>query len=524
MGKTAILAVRIISDAKDASAGFDQATSRLDRFQSGVATAAKVAAGLTAAMATVGAMCINAASDAQQAAGAVESVFGPAAAEVEKFAGAAAQSVGLASSQYNNLAAVLGAQLKNLGIAQDQIAGTTNNLITLGADLAATFGGTTAEAVQALSGVFRGEFDPIERYGVSIKQSDINARLAAQGMTGLTGEALKQAQAQAALAMITEQTAGAQGQFARESNTLAGQQQRMNAELENAKAQLGQALLPMFAKLAQILASVAEFVGRNAQAFTIIAVVVGSAAAILTVLNAALSAYKIISGVITAVNGIQAASWFATAAAEMAALWPLALIVLAIAAVIAIVVLVIKNLDTLRNWWDIAFEAGRTAVGWVWDKLQALGNFIAGVFNAAVRTVGDVFSSAMGIARAAVGALLAPINAVISAVRSLIGWISKIRFPSIPNLNPFKAALPQQMSVPQLPGAAPLVHGPSLAALTVGGGVRVPAPQITNISITVNGALDPVQTGKQIADAVQSSTRSRGLTNAVRLSTDRRVI
>jgi hypothetical protein len=94
----------------------------------------------------------------------------------------------------------------------------------MGADMAATFGGPASDAVSALSSVLKGEFDPIERYGVSLKQSDINARLAAQGQANLTGEALKQAQAQAALDLVTQQTSATQGMFASESDTAAGAQ------------------------------------------------------------------------------------------------------------------------------------------------------------------------------------------------------------------------------------------------------------------------------------------------------------
>src|SRR5699024_4545988 len=96
----------------------------------------------------------------------------------------ASTAVGLSSRAYQESAAVLGAQLQNLGFAGDQLVGTTDGLIALGADLAATFGGTTQEAVNALSAAFRGERDPIERYGVSIKQTQVNAWLAANGMSG----------------------------------------------------------------------------------------------------------------------------------------------------------------------------------------------------------------------------------------------------------------------------------------------------------------------------------------------------
>jgi hypothetical protein len=189
---------------------------------------------------------VDLASDLEQSTGAVRSVFKEQSSIVEGFADGAAKNVGLAKTSYQTFATVVGAQLKNLGIPFDQIAGQTDDLIGLGADLSAQFGGSTSDAVNALSSLLRGERDPVERYGVGIKQSDINARLAAKGLGDLTGEAKKQAEIQATLAILYEQTTDAQGTFAREGDTLAGQQQRLQAVLTDTQTAFGEALLPAF--------------------------------------------------------------------------------------------------------------------------------------------------------------------------------------------------------------------------------------------------------------------------------------
>jgi hypothetical protein len=106
---------------------------------------------------------------------------------VKGWAEGAAQSVGLAKAQYGQLAAGLGAQLKNMGLSGDQALSGTQGLIGLGADLSAAFGGTAAEAVEALGSALRGEADPAEKYGLSLNQAKVNAKLAEKGLTGLTG-------------------------------------------------------------------------------------------------------------------------------------------------------------------------------------------------------------------------------------------------------------------------------------------------------------------------------------------------
>lgn len=536
MARTAILAIRIVSDARNAAQGFDQAARGMDRFASGVRAAAGVATVAAGAMVAIGAAAVKSASEAQQAAGAVQSVFGRSASAVQGLADKAASTVGLAASQYNQLAAVLGAQLKNLGVAQDELAGKSDSLIRLGADLAATFGGTTADAVAALGSAFRGEFDPIERYGISIRKSDVNARLAAQGLDKLTGDALKNAEAQAIMAMMTEQSASAQGQFGREADTAAGQQQRLAAEFENAKASIGEGLLPVLTKVAEKFAGMAGWIKDNTTAFSVIAGVVGGLAAALIGLNIAISAYNTIQAVMTAVNAIATAGWWAQAAAVWAATWPILLVIAIIAAVIAIVILVVKNLDTLRRWWDIAFEAGRVAVQWVWDKLKALGSWIAGVFNAAVGKIGDMFRRASDVARKAIELMLTPLNWVIDKVKQLIDWISRISFPDVGgwfggifggNSSASAQMVPASTSRMGLMAAA--VPAPMMTTATSTGSGTTLASAIdrlskldslggTTVYLTVTGAIDPVETGKQVRKALTSTDKSLGGSQAVRLS------
>mgnify|MGYP000926553605 CR=1 FL=1 len=208
-----------------------------------------VSTGMRAAMEYVQ-TSVSLASDLEQSVGAVDQVFKENSATIQAWAADSAQNVGLSTGKYQEFAIVVGAQLKNMGLPLGEVTEQTGNLIGIGADLAAQFGGPTSEAVQALSSALRGERDPIERYGVSIKQADVNARVAAMGLGELEGEALKAAEAQATLALITEQTADAQGTFSREANTLAGQQARLTAEWENAQARLGTSLLPALTELA----------------------------------------------------------------------------------------------------------------------------------------------------------------------------------------------------------------------------------------------------------------------------------
>lgn len=231
------------------SKGMEAQMSKTGGALKGVALGAGALAG-TALVSFLG-DSVKAAGDLQQSIGGVDSVFKDSAETVHAFGKTSAEAVGLSRNEFNQLITVTGAMLKNKGL--EDFANKSLDLVKIGADLAAQFGGSTKDAVDAVNAAMRGESDPIERYGISLNETAVNAELASKGLGKLTGTALDQAKAQARIDIITRQSADALGAFGREADTLQGQQQRLNAEWEDAKAQLGGALLPALTAVTEAL-------------------------------------------------------------------------------------------------------------------------------------------------------------------------------------------------------------------------------------------------------------------------------
>ncbi|MBR7744447.1 hypothetical protein KC207_14220 [Phycicoccus sp. BSK3Z-2] len=185
---------------------------------------------------------VNLGSALEQSLGGAQAVFKDDFDQINEIAKDAATNLGLSKNDYLELSTVLGAGIKNKGIKD--FADQTENLIGLGADLAAQYGGSTADAVDAISSAMRGESDPIERYGVSLNETAVNAELAANGQDKLKGKALEAAKAQARIGLLFEQSQDALGAYGREADTLAGVNGRLGATWEDMKADIGTALLP----------------------------------------------------------------------------------------------------------------------------------------------------------------------------------------------------------------------------------------------------------------------------------------
>jgi phage-related protein len=324
-----------------------------------------------------------------------------------------------------------------------------------GADLAATYGGTTAEAVEAINAaVSRSEFDPLEKYGVSLNMTAVNAELAAKGQENLTGKQLDAAKKAIILEQIYGKTAKAAGTFARESDTAAGSQAIAAAQWENAAAALGEVLLPVATKVATVLASVGKYAQNNATAFQILAGVVLALSVAVLATNAALKVYAAATKIAAAVQWL----WNAAMSAN-----PIGLVVIAVLALVAAIVILWKRSETFRRIvltvWNAA-RAGATAAaraissafGALWGRLKsgaaAIGAFVRRVWEgirsavsrviSAIRSLWGSLTSRLRSLATAMGAAVARawdrIKAAVQAVIGRVGdVISKIRNVKVPD-------------------------------------------------------------------------------------------
>lgn len=221
------------------------------------ALAGAVAAFSVGTIVNAGKEWINAAGDLEQSAGAIDTVFKGSAKTMHSWAANAADDVGLTKNEFNELGTLIGSQLKNGGTAMDQLAPKTNKLIGLGADLSSMFGGTTREAIEALSSALKGEMDPIEKYGISLNAAAIDAEGAALGMKKV-GSSWDNASKQAiVLSLVTKQSKDALGNFSRESDTFSHKQQVMSAKWKNMTTVIGGFFMPIMAKAFTLVTDVA---------------------------------------------------------------------------------------------------------------------------------------------------------------------------------------------------------------------------------------------------------------------------
>ena len=171
-----------------------------------------------------------------------------------------AVSMGISQSQAAQASVFLGSVLKQYGLETSVTATETKKLISLSQDLATTYGYDLQEALLAMTALFRGEYDPIEKFGVAMKQNEINALLAERGQSKLTGTMEFQAQVQARLDLLYMRSNQSLGAFARATDTLYVAQSRLNAVMSNQQIAFGTPLQKPLTDVTNMFADFAETV------------------------------------------------------------------------------------------------------------------------------------------------------------------------------------------------------------------------------------------------------------------------
>jgi len=207
------------------------------------ANAGIAAAGVGLAMFKVGKDAVNAASELEQSTGGVEKAFGETADAVLQIGINADETMGLSKRAFNDGALALSAFAED--IARDTgkpVAEVIQDLMQRASDFAAAYGTSVPDAVRIFSSTLAGESEPIKRYGILINETETKAYAAEKGIQDM-GKASQRA------ALLMDETAKFAGQFADESDTLAGAQARLKAKIENLQAELGEELLPAVANV-----------------------------------------------------------------------------------------------------------------------------------------------------------------------------------------------------------------------------------------------------------------------------------
>ena len=318
----------------------------------------------SAALVAVGTKAFLMAADIEDAVGATEQIFKENANSVNSWAGNLDTSFGIAKKEALEYSNLMGSMLINIGkLTTEQASKQSAKLIELAGDLTAMYGGSTQDAVRALTGALKGNNTMLDNYGMAVNEALIKQKALELGLMDTSGEMTLQAKQGATLALIWEQTGAAQGQAAREADGASGSMRALKTEITNLTTELGDVLLPIITPIVSGLKSfVSGIRDLSPEAKKVIVVVAGIAAAIgplLLGLGGIIKILPLIGAGFTAITG------------------PIGI---AVAAIAGIAILVVKNWDKISAY----FSTGGGAEMFTEIKRLAtnLYEFVKGIFTA----------------------------------------------------------------------------------------------------------------------------------------------
>jgi len=200
---------------------------------------------------------IEEAKNLQQNLFALDLIFGKLSPKMEAFA-KDASAIGLSQAEAAKSSVFLGSVMKQSGFEIEDVADKTQTLVSLAADLALVYQYDVQEALLGMTALFRGEYDPIEKFGVAMKQSEINAVLVAKKLNHLTGEQRRLAEQTIRYDLFLRRASDSMGAFGRSSGNLAAESLKLSAEFKNMQSTVGTALVPSVTQLVVALKPLVE--------------------------------------------------------------------------------------------------------------------------------------------------------------------------------------------------------------------------------------------------------------------------
>lgn len=302
----------------------EKSAGALDKIRSG---AMRVGGALVAAFAVdkivdFAGSAIASFSKVEDSAAAASVVFGDSMGKITAQAENAASTMGMTKAQVMDAANTYGTFGKSAGLAGDDLAKFSTDMTQLAGDMASFRGTSPEEAIEAIGAAFRGEAEPIRKYGVMLDAATIEQEAMRMGLlktsvdqgklsiaqsrakvaqmnyneavrkhgpnskeaisasaglksaqeavkkaaAGTKGELTAQQKVLAAQSVILKQTKNAQGDFARTSDSTANRIKAGQAKWENFTAQVGGKLAPVLVKIIDLGEGVLKWMDANPEA------------------------------------------------------------------------------------------------------------------------------------------------------------------------------------------------------------------------------------------------------------------
>lgn len=187
---------------------------------------------------------VNEASDIGESISKLEQILGDASAGVVAFTDTTATQFGIAKSSALEAAGQFATFANAADLTGPAATDFTNSLVALSGDFASFSNLNPEDVLLKFRAGLTGETEPLRDLGIFLTADAVGLKAVELGLASSATEATEAAKIQARYALIMEQSSKAVGDFGRTAGSVPNQVRALKAEVKDATAGLGEAIIP----------------------------------------------------------------------------------------------------------------------------------------------------------------------------------------------------------------------------------------------------------------------------------------
>ena len=197
------------------------------------------------ALVNFGKEAINLASDLQEVQNVVDTAFGSMSYKIEQFSKTAIENFGISELTAKRTASTYMAMAKGMGIAEDVASDMAITMTGLTADIASFYNMSQERSDVILKSVYTGETETLKQLGIVMTEVNLQNFAMSQGITKNISKMTQQEKTILRYQFVLQQTALAQGDFAKTSDSWANQTRILAERWKEMQSIFGQAFVAL---------------------------------------------------------------------------------------------------------------------------------------------------------------------------------------------------------------------------------------------------------------------------------------
>lgn len=212
--------------------------------------------------------CLSLGSDLQEVQNVVDVTFGSMSSAVNGFAKNAMTQFGLSETAAKKYTGTFGAMSKAMGLSKSAAYEMSTAVTGLTGDAASFYNLSADEAYTKLKSIWTGETETLKDLGVVMTQTALDQYALNNGFGKTTKSMTEQEKLMLRYQYVMSSLSGAQGDFARTSDSWANQTRVLSLQFESLKATLGKGFINLFTPIIKALNSLLSKLQILAEAFS----------------------------------------------------------------------------------------------------------------------------------------------------------------------------------------------------------------------------------------------------------------